>query len=77
MTAGQLFNDLAKVKTEQEATAYFESYVQKQIEFDPALTKEDAVRIATSNIGYVSRYGSDETYERIKSLFKCAHPVFG
>lgn len=40
-------------------------------------TKEKAIQIEASNLGYYKGYYDGETIERVTKLFKVAHPIFG
>src|SRR5438270_427355 len=40
-------------------------------------SREQAERIERDNLAYFAGYYDDQTRQRVETLFKCAHPVFG
>ena len=65
-----------EMETQEEADAYLEELVSMHIE-ETGHSREEALKILRSNLGYVAGYYSAETRERVERLFKCAHPIFG
>ena len=40
-------------------------------------SRQEAITIENSNLGYYSGYYSDETRRRVQALYNTAHPIFG
>ena len=75
ITYGEKYDPAMKIKTQEEADAYFEECVQHCMAH--GRNRAEAENIERSNLGYYAGYWDNETRERVERLFKCAHPVFG
>lgn len=73
MTIGEKYDPAMQVKTEVEATEYFETLVQSSIE--EGYSREEAQDLQAKNIGYYAAYFNEETRERVYRLYKTRHPV--
>lgn len=71
--AGQRYDPIWRVTTEEEAAAYFEECVDWQMRMG-GYSREEAVNIEKINIGYWAGYGPMEDMQRIHKLFKLSHP---
>jgi len=65
-----------EVQTEEEAAAYFEELVQRNMSVW-GHPREEAESIERRNLGYFAGYYGHETRLRVERLFRCSHPVFG
>ncbi len=74
-TWGQLFDPAMKVTTQEEADEYLELLVQYYMLHE--YNREEAESVARSNLGYWTGYYDAETAQRVFTLFKCTHSVFG
>jgi len=75
-TIGEVYGPAMEIKDQAEADDYFEQLVQQSME-QHGKTREEAVAMNRSNLGYYAGYYDNETRERVERLFKCAHPIFG
>ena len=74
-TYGELYGPAMKIKTKDEADAYFKEileYCRANGETDAGLERD-----IRDNLGYYAGYYDDETRIRVEELFECAHPMFG
>ena len=72
-TAGELFDALDGLISEAEGQEFMRLYAA-----DLRVNGVDKPEsTAFANVGYVSRYGSDETFERVRSFTGAQHPIFG
>lgn len=76
MTLGDCYHPAMKCQTQEEADAWFEALVERDIRVH-GLSREKAEAQERSNIGYFSGYYDNETAQRVFRLFRCAHPIFG
>jgi len=65
-----------EVQSQEEADAYFEKCVEHMMRIE-GCSREEAIRIEKSNLGYFAGYYDSETRERVERLFRCSHPIFG
>lgn len=75
MTLGEVYGPAMKIETKDEADAYFEKLVKRNM--STGTSREVAEKTERSNLGYFAGYCSNETRERVERLFSCTHPVFG
>ena len=79
-TIGQCLNPIANITTKEEATQFFNDYVDWLKEGNKSLKQKRPVsneQIAKINIGYYAGYFDKTTYTRILTLFDLEHPYFG
>ena len=74
-TIGELYRPAMVIKTRKAAEVYFKELVEYAMSFGQS--REEAVRIQKSNLGYFAGYYDHETRKRVERLFCCEHPVFG
>lgn len=48
-----------------------------RLALDPTLTREAALALERSNLGYLAGYDSFEVRQRVEALFQAVHPIFG
>lgn len=78
---GKKYGPAMEMRDAAEAKAYFERLVRHNIECqlnerkDP--DRDEAVRVEKINLGYYAGYYDAEARQRVETLFKCAHPIFG
>lgn len=70
VTVGQKYLPATQITSQEEADEYFEECVQHSISLGNS--REQAVLIERSNIGYFSGYFDVEIQRRIERLFKCS-----
>ncbi len=75
ITIGDKYGPAMEITDEDEAKIYFEACVEHMME--RGNTREEAIKIEKSNIGYYAGYYDNKTAARVYQLFKCSHPVFG
>lgn len=75
ITIGDKYGPAMKITDQVEADDYFEKCVEHCMRY--GRTREEAIDIEKSNLGYFAGYCSSETRERVERLFRCSHPVFG
>lgn len=75
MTIGQLYDPTMTMTDPDEAAAYFEALVERNMRFGNS--REEAEKIERSNLGYYSGYGDSETMRRVNRMFGAVHPIFG
>lgn len=76
MSAGQILGPAMKIKSQEDADAYFEILVLAHMRLRER-TRSDAERETRESIGYFAGYYDYETRERVEKLFRCQHPIFG
>lgn len=76
LTHGECLDPIFKITDKTDALQYKRAYVD-YIQNDAKISREEALKIANSNIGYFAGYGSNDDRARIEELFECAHPIFG
>ncbi len=76
-TYGNALGPIFKITEPEDAIQYKEAYIQYLMKYPECGSREEATRVANSNIGYYAGYGSNEDRARIESLFLCSHPIFG
>lgn len=69
---GHLFGAANRLADEAEGARFMQEYTA----YLAAEGVADAPAVAVANIGYLSRYGDDDTYRRIISLTGAVHPIF-
>lgn len=77
MTIQDKYSQIEKIKTQEEADAFFLNCVMQTMKVKPELSVDEAVDIEKENIGYFSGYLGQEHQQRIEILFRCVHPIFG
>lgn len=77
LTYGEAYGPAMEVTTAEEAAAYLERLVERDMRMDPTLTRAAAIHLEKSNIGYWTGYYDRKTAARVMALFNCEHPVFG
>lgn len=76
-TAGQLFNALAALESEEEGARFMANYFRVLATSDDPAVAANPVGVAATNVGYVANYGDPETARRIHTYTRSAHPFFG
>lgn len=76
MTIGDKYRPAMNITDSNEAKEYFEALVEHNLRMSDH-TREEAVEIEKSNLGYFAGYYNNETRERVERLFFCKHPIFG
>ena len=76
ISLGDKYDPAMKITDQAEADKYFEACVNHQVSFGQC-TRQEAIDIERSNLGYFAGYYDNETRERVERLFKCQHPIFG
>jgi hypothetical protein len=72
-TLGDLFGAVSRLETPEEGQEFMRVYVAHLASH--GVEKPESA--AFGNIGYLARYGSDETFERIQQMTGAQHPIFG
>ena len=76
ITIGESYGPCTRIETQEEADAYFERLVERNMRTSDHSRKQ-AEEIERGNIGYFSGYYDPKTMVRVQELFRCAHPIFG
>ena len=76
MTIGECYHPAMRCETQEEADAWFEALVQRDMRYH-GKSREEAESIQRHNIGYFSGYFDSERAARTMRLFKTSHPIFG
>jgi hypothetical protein len=75
ITIGEKYDPAMEITHKEEASKYLEKCVEHTMRFGK--TREEAMEIELSNIGYYAGYYNQETANRVKELFGAVHPIFG
>ena len=76
ITIGEKYGPAMEITDEAEAARYFEECVKHNMHCS-GKTREEAIAIELSNLGYFSGYYDTETRGRVQRLYGAVHPVFG
>jgi hypothetical protein len=78
-TVREIFDRICTCKTDDEAEAFFDEYVEYMRYHATGLAANvDPVSVVRSNIGYIGGYGAPyEIVERFQRVAQAFHPVFG
>ena len=76
MTIGESYGPAMKITTQQEADEYFEALVERNMRIT-GNSREKAIAVEKSNLGYCAGYYDLETSRRVQELFDCVHPILG
>lgn len=71
------FDALMGVKTHEEAEAKLRAYIEYIEKSNSDIDHDEALRIAKTNIGYITGYYDRETMHRVQELYGAPHPIFG
>ena len=74
-TTSEVYNGAMIITDQADADRYFEMLVQRCMTVGK--TREEAVDIERSNLGYWAGYYDQETRLRVERLFNCVHPLLG
>lgn len=77
MTIGEKYGPAMEIQTKEKAKKYFELCVVHTLDVNKKLSREEAINIEKSNLGYYAGYYDSETRIRVEKLFGCQHPIFG
>lgn len=80
LTIGDIYGPAMKIRSKRNAAAYLESlveYIMKHAIDEKHKTREGALALAKTNLGYYAGYYDRATVERVNELFDTEHPVFG
>lgn len=81
ITIGECLSPAMDITNSYDARVYFDALVDYYVEINlmenKPVTRELAIDIAKSNLGYYAGYYDRETAVRVQELFKCVHPIFG
>jgi hypothetical protein len=72
-TLGELFDAASRLRTPDEGKQFMRLYVGHLI----GRGVDNPESVAFANIGYLARYGSDETFAHIQAMTGAQHPIFG
>ena len=72
-TLGDLFGAAGQLTTPAEGQEFMRLYIAHLA--TNGVEKPESVAFA--NIGYLARYGSDETFAHIQQMTGAQHPIFG
>jgi hypothetical protein len=72
-TLGDLFRAASRLETAAEGQEFMRLYIAHLA----ASGVERPESVAFANIGYLARYGSDETFAHIQQMTGAQHPIFG
>lgn len=75
ITIGGKYKPAMEIKSIEDAKKYFDILVKHCMRH--GRSKEDAVIIEKSNLGYFAGYYDGKTRKRVEGLFQCLHPIFG
>lgn len=75
-TIGEKCGPAMKITDPEEAKQYFEACVLHNMLISNH-SREKAIEIEKTNLGYYAGYYDSEIRARVEKLFNCEHPIFG
>lgn len=79
-TIGDIISELGGIETKSQATVYLDKYaklLKRDLSPGVYIWKEERVKRAKRDIGYIAGYLTRDERERVEELFDCEHPFLG